>query len=64
MDNKHFKGMWKEWGKLTNNDLLEVEGDYNKFLDAVKAWTETRFNEPSERNILKRPARHLLRERR
>lgn len=64
MDNQHFKGMWKEWGKLTDNDLLEVEGDYNQFLDAVKAWTESGFNEPSERNISKRSAKHLLRERR
>jgi uncharacterized protein YjbJ (UPF0337 family) len=38
MDKNKFKGNWDEfkgelkrkWGKLTDNDLLECEGDYEK----------------------------------
>lgn len=59
MNKEHFKGNWKQlkgeikkkWGKLTDNDLLEAEGDYDKFLgvvqkrygdrkDEVERWTE------------------------
>jgi uncharacterized protein YjbJ (UPF0337 family) len=59
MNKEHFKGNWKQlkgeikkkWGKLTDNDLLEAEGDYDKFLgvvqkrygdkkDEVQRWTE------------------------
>ncbi len=44
MDNNKFKGNWHEfkgevkrkWGKLTDNDLLECEGDYEKFLGIVQ----------------------------
>ena len=43
--NKHqFKGSWrqftgeakKQWGQFTDNDLLEAEGDYDRFLEAVQ----------------------------
>jgi len=39
-----FKGSWrqlkgelkKKWGQLTDNDLLEIEGNYDKFLGVVQ----------------------------
>ena len=44
MNKDQFKGSWgqfkgelkKQWGKLTDNDLSEVEGDYDKFLGIVQ----------------------------
>ena len=34
---KQFKGeLKKKWGKLTDDDLLEAEGDYDKFLSVVQ----------------------------
>lgn len=59
MNRDQFKGAWKEfkgeaqkqWGKLTDDDLLQIEGDYNKFMgliqkrygdqkDAVRKWAD------------------------
>lgn len=39
MNETHFKGMWNQfkgdlkntWGKFTNDDLMKIEGDYEKF---------------------------------
>ena len=39
MNATHFKGKWnefkgelkKKWGEFTNDDLLKIEGDYDKF---------------------------------
>jgi uncharacterized protein YjbJ (UPF0337 family) len=44
VNEKQFKERWKqfktdvkkEWGQLTDNDLLEAEGDYVKFLGIVQ----------------------------
>jgi uncharacterized protein YjbJ (UPF0337 family) len=44
MNKEQFKGTWlefkgelkKKWGELTDNDLLEAEGDYDKFLGVVQ----------------------------
>ena len=44
MNKDHFKGSWrqfkgevkKQWGQFTDNDLLEAEGDYDKFLGVVQ----------------------------
>jgi uncharacterized protein YjbJ (UPF0337 family) len=44
MNKEQFKGNWKQlkgelkrkWGQLTDNDLLETEGDYDKFLGIVQ----------------------------
>jgi uncharacterized protein YjbJ (UPF0337 family) len=44
MDANKFKGSWhqfkgelkKKWGQLTDDDLLECEGDYEKFLGVVQ----------------------------
>jgi uncharacterized protein YjbJ (UPF0337 family) len=44
MNKEQFKGSWqqfrgevkKKWGQLTDNDLLEAEADYIKFLGIVQ----------------------------
>ena len=44
MNKDQFKGSWqqfkgelkKKWGQLTDNDLMEAEGDYDKFLGVVQ----------------------------
>jgi uncharacterized protein YjbJ (UPF0337 family) len=44
MNKDQFKGNWrqfkgevkKKWGQFTDNDLLEAEGDYDKFLGIVQ----------------------------
>ena len=44
MNKEHFKGQWrqfkgelkKKWGQFTDNDLMEAEGDYDKFLGVVQ----------------------------
>jgi uncharacterized protein YjbJ (UPF0337 family) len=44
MNKEQFKGNWqqfkgelkKKWGQLTDNDLMEAEGDYDKFLGVVQ----------------------------
>ena len=44
MNKEQFEGSWKQfkgelkrkWGQFTINDLLEAEGDYDKFLGAVQ----------------------------
>jgi uncharacterized protein YjbJ (UPF0337 family) len=44
MDKNRFKGGWHEfkgelkrkWGQLTDDDLLEAEGNYEKFLGVVQ----------------------------
>lgn len=59
MNKEQFKGNWhqfkgelkKKWGEFTDNDLLEAEGNYDKFLgivqerygdrkEEVERWTE------------------------
>jgi uncharacterized protein YjbJ (UPF0337 family) len=44
MNSDQFKGTWKEfkgeaqrrWSQLTDDDLLQIEGDYTKFLGAIQ----------------------------
>ena len=44
MNKDQFKGSWQQfkgeikqkWGQFTDNDLLEAEGDYDKFLGVVQ----------------------------
>ena len=44
MNKDQFKGRWnqfkgeakKKWGQLTDNDFMEAEGDYDKFLGIVQ----------------------------
>jgi uncharacterized protein YjbJ (UPF0337 family) len=43
MNSEQFKGKWsqfkgelkKRWGKFTDDDLLQIEGDYDKFTGTV-----------------------------
>ncbi len=50
MNKDQFKGSWqqfkgelkKKWGQLTDNDLMEAEGDYDKFLGSYKKGTAIR----------------------
>jgi uncharacterized protein YjbJ (UPF0337 family) len=44
MNSEQFKGSWqqfkgeikKKWGQFTDDDLLEAEGDYDKFIGVVQ----------------------------
>ena len=44
MYREQFKGLWiqlkgelkKQWGKFTDDDLLQIEGDYDKFIGKVQ----------------------------
>ena len=70
MDKDYFKGNWqqfkgelkKQWGKLTDDDLLEAEGDYEKFLgvvqkrygerkDEVTQWTNDWYSKREQEEI-------------
>jgi uncharacterized protein YjbJ (UPF0337 family) len=45
MNQDQFKGRWtqfkgelkKQWGKFTDDDLLKIEGDYQKFQGTLQA---------------------------
>lgn len=62
MNRDHFKGIWhefkgelkKQWGKLTDDDLKQIDGDFEKYQgimqqryadqkDKVNEWTERWF---------------------
>ncbi len=44
MNTDQFKGKWvqfsgevkKQWGKLTDDDLKQIEGDYDKFVGRIQ----------------------------
>ena len=44
MNADHFKGKWnqfkgelkKQWGAFTDDDLMKIEGDYDKFKGAIQ----------------------------
>jgi uncharacterized protein YjbJ (UPF0337 family) len=44
MNAEYFKGQWnqfkgelkKQWGKFTDDDLLQIEGDYDTFVGKVQ----------------------------
>jgi len=44
MNRDQFKGLWSQfkgelktqWGKLTDDDLMKIEGDYDKFTGIVQ----------------------------
>lgn len=71
MNKNQFKGQWKQfkgelkskWGDLTDDDLLEAEGDYDKFLGVVqkrygdkkeelKNWTEDWYSKREREEIV------------
>jgi len=52
MNREQFKGQWnefkgelkKQWGKFNNDDLMLIEGDYDKFIGAL----QVRYGEQKE----------------
>ena len=75
MNSNQFKGEWKQfkgelkskWGDLTDDDLLEAEGDYDKFLGVIqkrygdkkeelKNWTEDWYSKREREEIVSRKA--------
>ena len=63
MNTDTFEGKWtqfkgelkRQWGKLTDDDLMQIEGDYDKFIgkvqerygdqkDAVVKWADTWYS--------------------
>ena len=52
MNREQFKGQWKQfkgelkkqWGQFTDDDLLEIEGDYDKFAGSL----QERYGEQKE----------------
>jgi uncharacterized protein YjbJ (UPF0337 family) len=44
MNRDQFKGAWsqfkgelkKQWGKLTDDDLMKIEGDYDKYMGTIQ----------------------------
>ena len=44
MNRDHFRGYWnqfkgdlkRQWGKFTDDDLLEIEGNYDKFVGKLQ----------------------------
>jgi uncharacterized protein YjbJ (UPF0337 family) len=75
MNKDQFKGSWqqfkgelkKKWGQLTDDDLLEAEGDYDKFLgllqkrygdrkEEITNWTEDWYSKREQEEIISRKA--------
>ena len=75
MNRDQFKGEWKQfkgelknkWADLTDDDLLEAEGDYDKFFgviqkrygdkhDDVKNWTTDWYSKREQEEIISRKA--------
>jgi len=62
----HFKGEVKnKWGQFTDDDLLETEGDYDKFMELVrkryqdqeeelKCWTDDWYSKQERDEIIRR----------
>lgn len=56
MNANHFKGKWnqfkgelkKKWGEFTDDDLLEIEGDYDKFKGMAQERYADRMDEVSQ----------------
>jgi uncharacterized protein YjbJ (UPF0337 family) len=56
MNRDQFKGQWsqfkgdlkKQWGKFTDDDLMQIEGDYDKFIGAM----QERYGEHKEAVLL------------
>jgi uncharacterized protein YjbJ (UPF0337 family) len=52
MNREQFKGQWKQfkgelkkqWGKFTDDDLMRIEGDYDKFIGSL----QERYGEQKE----------------
>ena len=74
MNTDHFKGKWsqfkgelkKKWGAFTDDDLLQIEGDYDKFKGAVRnryadrkdevdRWADEWYRSSQSKDSLKQP---------
>ena len=52
MNHEQFKGQWnqfkgelkRQWGKFTDDDLMMIEGDYDKFVGSL----QTRYGKQKE----------------
>ena len=52
MNREQFKGQWKQfkgelkkqWGQFTDDDLMQIEGDYDKFIGSL----QERYGEQKE----------------
>jgi uncharacterized protein YjbJ (UPF0337 family) len=68
MNKEQFKGNWrqfkgelkKKWGQFTDDDLMEIEGDYDKFVgsaqkrygdrkEEVRRWADDWFDQSSRK---------------
>jgi uncharacterized protein YjbJ (UPF0337 family) len=75
MNKEQFEGSWKQfkgelkkkWGQFTDNDLLEAEGDYEKFLgvvqkrygdkkEDVEQWTTDRYSKREREEVAAKKA--------
>jgi uncharacterized protein YjbJ (UPF0337 family) len=75
MNKDQFKGSWqqfkgelkKKWGQVTDDDLLEAEGDYEKFLGVIQRrygdqkedvtrWTDEWYSKLEQDEITSRKA--------
>jgi uncharacterized protein YjbJ (UPF0337 family) len=75
MDSNTFKGGWhqfkgelkKQWGKLTDDDLMEADGNYEKFMgivqkrygdakDEVRDWTDDWYSRREQDELRRREA--------
>jgi uncharacterized protein YjbJ (UPF0337 family) len=75
MEQNKFKGSWHEfkgelkrkWGQVTDDDILECEGDYEKFLgmvqkrygdrsQEVQQWASDWYSEREQQDILRKHA--------
>ncbi len=82
MNSNQFKGEWKQfkgelkkkWADLTDDDLLEAEGGYDKFLgviqkrfgdkqEEVKTWTEDWYSKRERDEIASRKANESINQR-
>jgi uncharacterized protein YjbJ (UPF0337 family) len=56
MNTDQFKGKWmqfkgelkKQWGRFTDDDLKQIEGDYDKFVGKIQERYGDRRNEVSK----------------
>ena len=76
MNADHFKGKWnqfkgelkKKWGEFTNDDLIKIEGDYEKFKglaqeryadrkDEISRWADDWYGASQSKNPVGQPGR-------
>ncbi len=82
MNADHFKGGWKQfkgelkqkWGQLTDDDLMEAEGSYDKFVgvvqkrygdrkDEVQKWADDWYSKREQDEIMSRQKNESINQR-